>query len=73
MLRGAGTDIKVQALPAAAVELNLTNSSGKPPRRVQAALIANDDRGPARVQWAQDPDANGKAVIPQTPCTTNGQ
>src|SRR5205814_1020579 len=48
---------------ATTVEISLTNAFGKAPRRVQAALIADDDRGPARVEWAQDPDAGGKAIV----------
>lgn len=58
-----GIDIQVQSVPATSVEISLTSVGGRPLDRVQAVLISDDDRGPARAQWAQDPDASAKATI----------
>jgi hypothetical protein len=59
----SGTNIQIQALPATSVEITVTTAGGRPLDRMQAVLLSNDDRGPARAQWAQDPDASAKATI----------
>src|SRR5579862_1161059 len=56
-------NVQVQAPPATSVEVKLAAASGQPPDRVQVALISDDDRGAARVQWATDADADGTVKI----------
>jgi hypothetical protein len=56
-------DIRLQPQPATSVEMAVTTAGGRALDRMQAVLLADDDRGPARAQWAQDPDASAKATI----------
>jgi hypothetical protein len=60
----SATDIRLQLQPATSVEIAVTTAGGRALDRMQAVLLADDDRGPARAQWAQDPDAGPKATIP---------
>jgi hypothetical protein len=59
----SATDIRLQSQSATSVEIAVTTAGGRALDRMQAVLLADDDRGPARAQWAQDPDAGAKATI----------
>jgi len=59
----SATDIRLQPQPATSVEIAVSTAGGRALDRMQAVLLSDDDRGPARAQWAQDPDAGAKATI----------
>jgi uncharacterized protein (DUF2141 family) len=56
-------DIRLQPQPATSVEIAVTTAGGRALDRMQAVLLSDDDRGPARAQWAQDPDASAKTTM----------